>query len=254
MKKILLSLLLFYPVMGWATENIIDFKRIEIKAQDKKNICKVLIIECQQNEDWHLYRVKNSSNQFYVISDLKLYQLNKINKNYELLNSWDFSNYSPQKVNTFWATQGDVNEPSDHKFIYPRLFKISENTFAIALIQSFGEMYSGGGMSEERADFFELLIDSKYKLRFQDIPFSVWRMIRACFSYMDFDISMGKCHDDETLVLNIQYLKPYVWQMNYHYYRELSPVSNNVKINERKSYKIQYLIDQIYFPESWGID
>lgn len=247
----LLSLYIGIPNIAFAQAQILQLKNIKMHSQLEKEVCQSIPLDCKNKKSWSLYRVETAKDELYVISALKLYQLNKSKQGIQLINSWDFSAHVPQKVSTFWTTEEDIHEPSKDKLIYPRLFQISANTYAVAVIQSFSEMYSGGSMHEERADFFELLPKHQYQLRFQNIPFSVNRMARACFSDSDIKESKGKCADDENLVLNIQYLKPYTWQMQYHYYRELSPVSDQQALNQRKNYVIQSIDDEIKFPQAW---
>ena len=53
------------------------------------------------------------------------------------------------------------------------------------------------------------------------------------------DSSKGRCHDQENLVLNIHYLKPYTWQMRYHYSSVLSPVLDQKAVNSRQNFVLE---------------
>ena len=250
--QILIAFCLFISCSVFADAQKISLKKQEMTTQVRTILCNVIADQCRDKPTWNLYKVVERQNQYYLISNLKLYQLEQEKQGYKILNQWDFSNYTPQKVSTHWTTE-DINTPSDQKFLYPALFPISEKTYAIAFIQNFRETYSGGGMHEEVADFFELIPQQKPKLIFQNIPFSVYRMIRACFSEEDYKRSgEGRCHDEENLVLNIRYLKPYTWQMRYHYSSILSPASDQKAVNARKNFileKDKQMLIQI--PASW---
>lgn len=235
-----------------ASAETIALRKQEMSTQNRTVLCDLIPDQCRDKPTWTLYKATQQEKQYYLISNLKLYQLEQNKQSFKILNQWDFSNYTPQKVSTHWTTE-DIDTPSDQKFLYPALFKISEKTYAIALVQSFHETYSGGGMHEEVADFFELIPQQKQKLMFQNIPFSVYRMIRACFSEEDYKKSgEGRCHDEENLVLNIRYLKPYAWQMQYHYTSILSPVSDQKAVNSRKNFVLEKgKQETIQIPEFW---
>lgn len=248
---ILWSFLCLSGVTAAATEAI-TLQKQEMTTQKRTVLCNLIPDQCQNKPIWTLYRWAEQPQQYYLISNLKLYQLKQVKQSYQLLNQWDFSNYTPQKVSTHWMIE-DIGSASDQKHLYPALFKISENSHAIALIQTFREIYSGGGMHEEIADFFEIVPHQRPKLIFQNIPFSAYRMIRACFSEEDYIKSgEGYCHDDENLILNIQYRKAYSWQMQYHYARNLSPVSDQKPLNQKKNYILQKGAQEtIQFPRTW---
>jgi hypothetical protein len=42
------------------------------------------------------------------------------------------------------------------QYVFPKLFPMDQNRYAIAVIDTFSEMYSGGGAGIERASFYEL--------------------------------------------------------------------------------------------------
>ena len=239
-------------IPAMASAQTISFQKQEMSTQKRTVLCDLIPDQCRDTPTWTLYKATQQANHYYLVSNLKLYQLEQNKQSFKILNQWDFSKYTPQKVSTHWTTE-DIDTPSDQRFLYPALFKISEKTSAIALVQSFHETYSGGGMNEEVADFFELIPQQKPKLLFQNIPFSVYRMIRACFSEEDYKMSgEGRCHDEENLVLNIRYLKPYAWQMQYHYTSVLSPASDQKAVNSRKNFILEKGKQKtIQIPKSW---
>lgn len=237
---------------SFAAGKALTFKKQEMTIKLRTNLCDLIPDQCRDKPVWNFYKVVQKPNQYYLISQLKLFQIEQYQQKYKILNQWDFSKYTPKKVSTHWTTEA-IDTPSKRKFIYPALFQISENNYVVALIQPFNETYSGGAMHEEVADFFELLPNHQSKLSFQNIPFSVYRMTRACFTEEDYQIGGdGHCHDEENLILNIQYLKSYSWQMQYHYSRHLSPVSDQKPLNQKKNYILHNDVNKsIRFPSTW---
>ncbi|TCM63239.1 hypothetical protein EC844_12258 [Acinetobacter calcoaceticus] len=251
-KYSLMILLSIYSVHSYADADRLDLKKYQASALQHQSLCKQIPQSCETGQDAQLYQVRQQPEQYYLIWDLKLYQLRGQNKQLQLLNQWDFSNDQAKTVTTHW-TVDDEPEASDQRFIYPVLFRISAQSYAVALIQRFDEYYSGGMMTEEVADFFELKANAQSKLQFQNIPFSVYRMIRACFSEEDYlkGGDMG-CHDEENLILNIHYRQPYTWQMKYHYFRTLSAASDQKPVNQRRSYLLQApQTKSLQLPAAW---
>lgn len=243
------------PFFAYAESSALNLQKQQINTAKTELLCKVIPDQCGDKPTWTLYKAAEKANQYYLISNLKLYQLEQNKQSYQVLNQWDFSKYASQKVSAQWAS-GDIDNPLDQNFIYPTLFKMSEKTYAVALVQSFHEGYSGGAMNEEVANFFELIPEQVPKLMFQNIPFSMYRMIRACFS--DEDYKKGdeeRCHDEENLVLVIRYLKPYTWQMRYHYSNVLSPASDQKPVNARNNFVLEKgKQETIQIPASWSAD
>ena len=73
-----------------------------------------------------------------------LFSLAHRQRGLKLLKQWHV-NISSQKDGT-----------STGQFVFPKLFPMTQNRYAIAVIDTFSEMYSGGGAGIERASFYEL--------------------------------------------------------------------------------------------------
>ena len=252
--RVLCSVLLglFIHGQSYAASDTFALKQLEATAQQAQSLCQQIALTCDKSAAWQLYQVSEQPEQYYVIAQLQLFQLTQTNKTFRLLNQWDFSDYQPKQVNTHWTVE-EASKPSDERHLYPALFRVSEQSYAIGLIQRFNEMYSGGGMTEEVADFFELKANSKAELMFSNLPFYVTRMIRACFSQEDYERAgdVG-CHDNENMLLNIRYQKPYQWQLNYRYTRVLSAVSDQKPANGRARYVVQAKqFKPIQLPTAW---
>lgn len=167
---------------------------------------------------------------------------------------WDLSDYRPQTQHSRWANFGESDEPYSLS-IFPKLFPVNEHDYSVAIIQRWFEGYSGGSLSEEVVDFLQLKKGGHYQQIFQNIPFSMERMIRACFSEEDYRMSHGQCHDEYQLSTQIRYIEPYVWQVKYHFQADFSPASDSGKnkVSLRKNYVLkENRKDVIQLPENWN--
>jgi hypothetical protein len=96
----------------------------------------------------------------------------------------------------------------------PALYPLAEGQWAMAVLQTVSEMYSGGGASFSKADFVPL--DDTRPVH-EGIPFSCSKMIRACFSEKEYK-SSKHCHDESSGSLRIACGEaarpggPYAWQ------------------------------------------
>ena len=228
MLKLLLAGCVFVvPTFCYAKPQPLILKPQQVTQLQRERLCVQLKISCHPNATWQLYQVPNQSKRHYVIAKLKLFELEKKAHAYQLRNEWDFSSYQPLTQTPHWTVDGPESPEdlldehghfirADALHLYPVLFPLNETNYSIPLIQRWDEMYSGGGMTEEVADFLQLKPQGKYQQVFQNIPFLVSRMIRACFSEHDYAKSGEHCHDLEKLVLNIEYLQANTWRMKYH--------------------------------------
>lgn len=198
---------------------------------------------CQRFHAWcadgkvDLFQVKNNPEQLYVVQELKLAEIQQGAQDFKLLNQWDFSGYQPRSQVARWAAS-DLADEDKHLSIFPKLFPINAHDYAVGIVQSWQEGYSGGGMSEEVVDFVHLKPNGQYQQVFQNIPLSMNRMIRACFSEEDYTNSNEKCHDEYSLSSQIAYVKPYTWQVKYRYQADYSPASDSgtKPVNQQKTY------------------
>ena len=97
----------------------------------------------------------------------------------------------------------------------PALYPLAEGQWAVAVLQTVSEMYSGGGASFSKADFVPL--EDASRAVHEGIPFSCSKMVRACFSEKEYKQSKH-CHDESSGSLRISYGEPakpgaaYSWQ------------------------------------------
>ncbi|MEN8320389.1 hypothetical protein [Acinetobacter junii] len=192
---------------------ILEFKKGQLSQVEQMQICEQLKGVCPQQAQWRSLKTADQNLWLLSGSDIAQFRLST----------------TGLKLTHQWRIQLAPSEEMERKsqYIFPKLFPMTENRYAIAQIDTFSEMYSGGGAGIERANFYELK-DSGQTHRFiENFPFSFNRMIRACFSEQDYDTSKGKCHDEGRLSVDIRPLKPMLWQFRYRYSLEVSPVSDS---------------------------
>ncbi|MBJ8440699.1 hypothetical protein [Acinetobacter junii] len=192
---------------------ILEFKKGQLSQVEQMQICEQLKGVCPQKAQWRI--LKTEDQNLWLLSGSDIAQFRLSTTGLKLTHQWRIQ----------LAPSEEMARAS--QYIFPKLFPMTENRYAIAQIDTFSEMYSGGGAGIERANFYELK-DSGQTHRFiENYPFSFNRMIRACFSERDYETSKGKCHDEDSLSLDIRPLKPMLWQFRYRYSLEVSPVSDS---------------------------
>ncbi len=192
---------------------ILEFKKGQLSQVEQMQICEQLKGVCPHKAQWRILKTEDQNLWLLLGNDIAQFRLSTTGL--KLTNQWRIQ----------LAPSEEMERTS--QYIFPKLFPMTENRYAIAQIDTFSEMYSGGGAGIERANFYELK-DSGQTHRFiENYPFSFNRMIRACFSERDYETSKGKCHDEDSLSLDIRPLKPMLWQFRYRYSLEVSPASDS---------------------------
>ena len=192
---------------------ILEFKKGQFSQVEQTQICEQLKDLCQQQSQWR--SLKTADQNLWLLSGSDIAQFHLSTTGLKLSHQWHIQLSPADEM----ARSG--------QYVFPKLFPMDQNRYAVAVIDTFSEMYSGGGAGIERANFYELK-DSGQTHRFiENYPFSFNRMIRACFSEQDYVTSKGKCHDEDRLSLDIRPLKPMVWQFRYRYSLEVSPASDS---------------------------
>lgn len=207
------SLSCFSSSIFAAPLQILEFKKGQLSQVEQMQICEQLKGVCPQKAQWRI--LKTEDQNLWLLSGSDIAQFRLSTTGLKLTHQWRIQ----------LAPSEEMARTS--QYIFPKLFPMTENRYAIAQIDTFSEMYSGGGAGIERVNFYELK-DSGQTHRFiENYPFSFNRMIRACFSERDYETSKGKCHDEDSLSLDIRPLKPMLWQFRYRYSLEVSPVSDS---------------------------
>lgn len=122
-----------------------------------------------------------------------------------LARQWDFSAYR----HSLPAVSGDLAaEPLQ---LYPALYAVDGNRYAVALVGTVQEMYSGGGATFQVADFIGLSGDGEgsalatsWTVVYATIPFSCHKTVRACFSEKERKAS-HHCLEESSGYLTIQH-------------------------------------------------
>ncbi|MFW1839824.1 hypothetical protein ACG9XS_14910 [Acinetobacter gyllenbergii] len=200
------------PVFA-APLQILDFKKGQLSATEQTQLCEQVKELCQQRTQ--LQSLKTPDQTLWLLSEGNIAQFATSTTGFKLLKQWRIQLAAAEEM------------ARSKQFIFPKLFPMDQNRYAVAVIDTFSEMYSGGGAGIERASFYELK-DSGNTHRFiENYPFNFSRMIRACFSEQDYESSKGKCHDEDSLSLDIRPIKPMLWQFRYRYSLDVSPASDS---------------------------
>ncbi|MBY4714811.1 hypothetical protein [Burkholderia cepacia] len=140
-----------------------------------------------------LYRVRNDApgNYYAILPGPQLLKVSFASATgWKVLQRWDFSDYQPTD-----RVDGDGEAPP--LGIYPALYPLGSERFAVAVLAGWSESYSGGGGSWENADFVELRPNGGHAgtPRISKLPFSCDKQIRACFSEREYQHS-PHCSED----------------------------------------------------------
>lgn len=198
---------------------ILEFKKTQLSQTEQRQICEQAKDFCQDQAPWR--SLKTPDQNLWLLSGGAIAQFHPAPTGLKLARQWQIDVAKQQRG------------IPESRFIFPKLFPMTQQRYAIAVVDAVSEMYSGGGANIERASFYELKDSGKIQQFIDHYPFSFSRMIRACFSSEDYEHSKGKCHDEDGLSLDIRPLKPMLWQFRYRYRLNISPASDS---NE-KSYQ-----------------
>lgn len=222
--------------------DILAFKKAQFSQHEQNQLCAQVKELCQHRDQWH--SLKTADQHLWLLSDGDIVQFSASTTGLKLSKQWHID-ISSQEDGT-----------STRKFVFPKLFPMTQNRYAIAVIDTFSEMYSGGGAGIERASFYELKDLGNTHAFIKNYPFSFSRMIRACFSEQDYESSKGNCHDEDALSLDIRPIKPMLWQFRYRYHLSVSPASDSGEKSYQGSRNLNIDLNkapqQPNIPETWN--
>lgn len=208
------------PVLAAPGAQVFDAvkKPESLDAQWRARLCALLPQPCDLQQ-LGLYRPRGASagaspNDYVVLSaePLAMARVKRATaeaRGWQLERLHDFSGYAESL-----KKEDNAGAPDTRLSLAPALYPLAEGKWAVAVLQTVSEMYSGGGASFDTADFVPL---EGGKAVHEGIPFSCFKMIRACFSEKEYKTSKH-CHDESNGSLRIVYGEPakaggpYDWQ------------------------------------------
>ena len=200
--------------VAWAAPlQILAFEKAQLSQSEQNQLCAQAKALCEQRGQWR--SLKTADQSLWLLSGGDIAQFHATAAGFKLSQQWHLD------------ISDQAQGASNGQFIFPKLFPMAQNRYAVAVIESFSEMYSGGGAGIERASFYELKDAGNAHQFIQNYPFSLNRMIRACFSEQDYASAKGNCHDEDRLSLDIRPVKPMLWQFRYRYNLSVSPASDS---------------------------
>ncbi|KQW64313.1 hypothetical protein [Variovorax sp. Root411] len=217
MKKLLLLALSFAaPVFAAPSAQVFDAvkKPESLDAQWRARLCALLPQPCDVQQ-LGLYRPRGAAPGDYVVLSAEPMAMARIKRStnatgWQLDRLHDFSDYAQ----SLKKDNNGAERPDTRLSLAPALYPLADGKWAVAVLQTVSEMYSGGGASFDTADFVPL---EGGKAVHDGIPFSCFKMIRACFSEKEYKTSKH-CHDESNGSLRIAYGEPakpgapYEWQ------------------------------------------
>ena len=212
----LLALLSFAaPVLAAPSAQVFDAvkKPDSLDAQWRTRLCALLPQPCNVQQ-LGLYRPRGAAPGDNVVLSAEPLAMARVKRStdatgWQLDRLHDFAGYAQSLKKDSGAEQ-----PEARLSLAPALYPLAEGKWAVAVLQTVSEMYSGGGASFDTVDFVPL---EGGKAVHEDIPFSCFKMIRACFSEKEYKTSKH-CHDESNGSLRIAYGEPakpgapYEWQ------------------------------------------
>lgn len=220
---------------------ILEFKKAQLSSTEQSQLCEQVKELCQKKPQ--LLSLRTPDQALWTLSVGNIAQFGNSATGFKLLRQWHIPLVAEEEM----ARSG--------QYVFPKLFPMDQNRYAIAVIDTFSEMYSGGGAGIERASFYELKDYGKTYRFIENYPFSFNRMIRACFSEQDYESSKGKCHDEDGLSLDIRPIKPMLWQFRYRYRLDVSPASDSGEKSFKGSRNLNIDLNKVpkqpNIPASW---
>jgi len=213
-KKIILNILILciaLPVFAADPIKSLPFKEKIISKAKIRSICQKIKSKCNE-QSAKIWSVKIAeAEKYYLIDESpQVTQLEYKNGVYSVIDQWSFKNYQHNYDNT------DDELSRSGVYIYPALYPLNQQDYAIAVVDQWFAGYSGGGRNEYIADFIQLQPKQNFKVAIKNIPFYSLKSIRACFSDEDYK-KYPHCHEEESTTLLIRYKnvgkKYYEWNL-----------------------------------------
>lgn len=198
----------------------------EIKDLDKLDpdwimgICNLPGLECNKVEEPRLFeRNTDTGAEYYAVMVNKTISrlVMKAPGQWQVLHRWNFENYPINPEN---------NASDDARMIdiHPALYPVGPDLWAVAVLSTQREGYSGGGAEFVTADF--VVLDPKMEdvgekqKAFAAVPFSCTKTVRACFTPKEYKTS-PHCQAESSGYLTLKFApssesKAYEWTATWH--------------------------------------
>jgi hypothetical protein len=216
----------FAPAPARAQNQLQAVRLKEIKNLDKLDpnwimgMCNLPGLECNKVEKPKLYEHKTTTGTEYyaVMANRTISRLvMKAPRQWQLLNRWSFETY---------PLPSNKDDPDDSRMIdiHPALYPVGFGLWAVAVLNSKTEGYSGGGAEFVTADFVTLDPEvsdiGEQERRFRAVPFSCSKTVRACFTEKEYKTS-PHCHDESSGYLTLKFAvtpasRFYDWTATWH--------------------------------------
>ncbi len=138
--------------------DILAFKKAQFSQNEQNQLCAQVKELCQHRDQWR--SLKTADQRLWLLSGGDIVQFSASTTGLKLSKQWHID-ISSQEDGT-----------STGQFVFPKLFPMTQNRYAIAVIDTFSEMYSGGGAGIERASFYELKDSGNTHQFIKNYPFS----------------------------------------------------------------------------------
>ncbi len=135
------------------------FINVKASSQEIHSICQQLSQKC--SDEVKLWKPKNTQDQTYYLIDEtpQIAQVKKQNNQYTVINQWNFKNYE----HTNKEPHSDDLGPDGLK-IFPALYPLNKNEYAIAVLNTWFTGYSGGGVLKKMLILLSLSLKGGIKL------------------------------------------------------------------------------------------
>lgn len=238
-----IALLCLFSACAWSADmKPLAFVGIKSGSADYTAICDVMKKYCDKDKTTKIWKVKNKPTELYLITpSLNLVKVKSENGYYPEVQAWNFDHYAknveiPDEIDDL--SLGTIE-------IFPALYPLSKTQNAIAIVTHWVASYSGGGRTENFANFIMINDDGSSMTALADVPFYQSQMIRACFSEEDYNKN-AHCHDESWSILNITMqdngAEFYSWQLinkTYEWPAFVDKAKMTVSVNKQIVYPFQ---------------
>lgn len=231
----------------FAKPQVLKFSQEDLTEDRKIKLCELFPEDCINSNIWALKRIEG--NEYYFISQEKIYFLQEQNNNFRIINHWDFLNYIPKESRPNWFGNGKVLGVSVNNALYP----IDKNNFAIGVRYGWGDnLQIEGLVQENKMDFVKLEKDGRYTSLIDNVPYYYFLMTWHCLDgELDSD-PKAKCIENEEFNLDVKYLEPKKWEMTMKFERDPSPFSKHKAFQVHQSFIVNLNnSNEIRVPEEW---